>query len=69
MNQGIQLRKGDIVRFDNGELAEVERDNVWVTDIGPHPHWGSVWLVGQYPPVFTHKGGITLVHTAMPKQS
>ena len=61
---GIELKKGEIVRVttgrDNDETAlfEVEKDNQFNEDFGC---WGSVWLVGRYPPVWTHKGGIEKV--------
>lgn len=56
-NQGIQLFKGDLIRL-YGEIKEVERDNEWNNDFNC---WGSVRLVGEYPPVFTHKGEIEIV--------
>lgn len=59
--KGIKFCKGDIVKYEN-QLYEVAEDNKIVDEpvLGP-PHWGSVWLKGFYPPVFTHKGGIELV--------
>ena len=56
-NIGMPLKKGQIVRID-GQLHEVAEDVQWWPDFGV---WGSVWLVNQYPPVFTHKGGIEVV--------
>lgn len=59
---GIQLFKGDIVKYEK-QLYEVAEDNKIVDEpaFGP-PHWGSVWLKNFYPPVFTHKGEIEVVH-------
>jgi hypothetical protein len=59
-NIGIALKKGWIVRIE-GKLYEVARDNEWNTDFGC---WGSVELVNEYPPRFTHKGGIEIVCTS-----
>ena len=56
-NIGFPYKKGQIVRID-GQLFEVERDVEWNKDFNV---WGSVWLVNQYPPIFTHKGKIELV--------
>ena len=58
-NIGLQLKKGWIVRVD-GKTHEVARDNEWNADFGV---WGSVELVGEYPPRFTHKGNIEIVST------
>ncbi len=54
---GVPYKKGQILRID-GRVFEVERDVEWWPDF---QCWGSVWLVGEYPPVFTHKGGIEVV--------
>lgn len=54
---GTPLKKGQIVRID-GKLFEVAEDVEWNKDF---QKWGSVWLVNEYPPVFTHKGGIEVV--------
>lgn len=62
---GIELKAGDIVKFDDGLVAEVAKDNDLVTDMGS-PHWGSVWLVGHYPPRFTHKGGLQVISNHRP---
>lgn len=56
-NEGIQLKKGQIVRIE-GELFEVAEDNKWCEDF---KCWGSVWLVNEYPPRFTHKGEIEVI--------
>ena len=56
-DKGFPYKKGQIVKID-GRLYEVERDVEWSDDFGGY---GSVWLVGEYPPRFTHKGGIELI--------
>jgi len=59
---GIQLFKGDIVRLEEDEqLYEVAEDNERITEPTLPNVWGSVRLVNNYPPHFTHKGGIYLV--------
>ena len=60
----MPLKKGDIVRvsgheqIEDGSIFEVERDVEWCEYFKT---WGSVSLVNQYPPLFTHKGGIEIV--------
>lgn len=62
--QGIPLKKGQLVRLTgiegipDGSIFEVERDVEFSNDFNT---WGSVKLVGMYPPIFTHKGGIELI--------
>ncbi len=54
---GYPYKKGQIVRIE-GVIYEVAKDVEWWSDF---QIWGSVWLVGQYPPIFTHKGNIELL--------
>lgn len=57
---GFPYKKGQIIRFE-GQIYEVSEDVEWLKDF---KLWGSVWLIGFYPPLFTHKGGIELVKEA-----
>lgn len=59
IREGLPLKKGQIVRVyesdEVSQLFEVQEDVEWNRDFN---RWGSVWLVGSYPPLFTHKGKI-----------
>lgn len=60
-NVGIPLRRGQLVEVKHTDLEgvfRVERDVEWNAPMGV---WGSVSLVGQYPPRFTNKGGIRVI--------
>lgn len=64
IKEGIPLKKGQIIRVynldddDKARIFEVEEDVKWNADFNI---WGSVRLVGYYPPIFTHKGGIEVI--------
>lgn len=60
-NIGLPLKRGQLVEVDTEELKGIfrVRDDVeWWDDFDS---WGSVWLEGVYPPIFTHKGGIKVL--------
>lgn len=61
INIGMPLKKGQLIEVDCEELKgvfRVEQDVEWDTYF---KKWGSVWLEGVYPPLFTHKGGIAIL--------
>ena len=63
--KGIYLKKGQLIRFLDaeeeeikGRIFEVAEDNRFVPELNG---WDSVWLVGFYPPLWTHKGRIEIL--------
>ncbi len=63
-SKGMPLKKGQLVKvsgykdYPENSIFEVGADVEWNSD---YKIWGSVWLVNQYPPLFTHKGGIEVI--------